>query len=226
MPCIAALPDGTYLIVNGAHQGHAGFGLASSPNLQAVLYEPSLPVHSRFSILNDTIVARMYHSEATLLPDGRVLISGSDPNDNSTGGMYPEEFRIEVYFPPYLSTGLAPPTFSIDETDWVYGGAYAIDNLVLFQGDASTVRVSLIAATSSTHGNTMGGRTIFPDVSCDATGCMVTAPPSAGVCPPGWFQLFVLDGPTPSHSQWVRIGGDPGELGNWPNLPGFTVPGM
>jgi hypothetical protein len=168
----------------------------------------------------------MYHSEATLLPDGRVLISGSDPNDNSTGGMYPEEFRIEVYFPPYLSTGLAPPTFSIDETDWVYGGAYAIDNLVLFQGDASTVRVSLIAATSSTHGNTMGGRTIFPDVSCDATGCMVTAPPSAGVCPPGWFQLFVLDGPTPSHSQWVRIGGDPGELGNWPNLPGFTVPGM
>ena len=40
------------------------------------------------------------------------------------------------------------------------------------------------------------------------------------------FQLFVLDGPTPSYSTWVRVGGDPAGLGNWPNLPGFTVPGV
>jgi hypothetical protein len=43
-----ALPDGTFLIVNGAHQGHAGFGLASKPNLQAELYDPSKPLHNRF----------------------------------------------------------------------------------------------------------------------------------------------------------------------------------
>lgn len=87
-----ALPDGTFLIVNGAHQGVAGFGLASDPNLNAILYDPSQPVRQRFSILNNTIVPRMYHSEATLLPDGRVLISGSDPQ---TPG-FDEEFRIEV----------------------------------------------------------------------------------------------------------------------------------
>lgn len=91
----AALPDGTFLIVNGARQGNAGFGLASDPNLGAVLYNPSAPVGQRFSILNNTIVARMYHSEATLLPDGRVLISGSDPNPTGVQ-VYPEEFRIEV----------------------------------------------------------------------------------------------------------------------------------
>ena len=98
MPCIASLPDGTFLILNGALQGVAGFGLASDPNLGAVLYDPTQPIGSRMFILNNTIVARLYHSEATLLPDGRVLVSGSDPQTNFPNGTvrYPEEFRIEV----------------------------------------------------------------------------------------------------------------------------------
>ena len=81
MTCMVPLPDGTYMIMNGAQQGVAGFGLATDPNLQALLYDPTQPLGSRISILNTTIVARMYHSEAILLPDGRVLISGSDPED-------------------------------------------------------------------------------------------------------------------------------------------------
>jgi hypothetical protein len=104
---MVALPDGTYLIVNGAHQGVAGFGLANDPNLSALLYDPTQAIGSRISILNNTIVARMYHSEATLLPDGRVLISGSDPQTNNPDGTvkYPEEYRIEVcdYCLPHYS---------------------------------------------------------------------------------------------------------------------------
>jgi hypothetical protein len=101
MPCIASLPDGTFLILNGALQGVAGFGLASDPNLSALLYDPSQPIGSRMSILNNTIVARLYHSEATLLPDGRVLVSGSDPKTDFPNGTvrYPEEYRIEVTSP-------------------------------------------------------------------------------------------------------------------------------
>ena len=74
MPCMVALPDGTFMIMNGAHQGYAGFGLASDPNLGALLYDPTFPVGQRMSVLNSTIVARLYHSEATLLPDARVLV--------------------------------------------------------------------------------------------------------------------------------------------------------
>jgi hypothetical protein len=74
MPCMVALPDGTFMIINGAHQGYAGFGLASDPNFGALLYDPTQPVGQRMSILNNTIVARLYHSEATLLPDGKVLV--------------------------------------------------------------------------------------------------------------------------------------------------------
>lgn len=222
MPCMVSLPDGTVMILNGAHHGAAGFGLASDPNLNAILYDPSQPIGSRFAILGNTIVARLYHSEATLLPDGRVLVSGSDPQ---TPG-FPEEYRIEVYIPPYLNQGFAPPTFSIANTDWAYGGTYTITNLKLFQGTTANVRISLIAATSSTHGNAMGARTIFPAFTCGGTSCTITAPPNAGVSPPGWHQLFVLDGPTPSHSAWVRIGGDPSQIGNWPQFPGFTTPGV
>lgn len=63
MPIMAALPDGTILILGGAEQGVAGFGLADDPNLSALLYDPTQPLHQRISILNNTIVARLYHSE-------------------------------------------------------------------------------------------------------------------------------------------------------------------
>ncbi|KAF7792196.1 hypothetical protein EIP86_003229 [Pleurotus ostreatoroseus] len=221
MPCIAALPDGTYLIVNGAQQGVAGFGLASEPNLNALLYDPTQPVGQRISILNNTIVPRLYHSEATLLPDGRVLISGSDPQ---TPG-FPEEMRVEVYIPPYLTQGITQPSFTITQTDWTYGGRFTI-TVTLHHGTTSTMKVSLVAATSSTHGNAMGGRTIFPQFTCLLNICTITAPPNAKVSPPGWHQLFILDGPTPSLSKWVRIGGDPAKLGNWPPFPDFTRPGV
>lgn len=150
MPNIVSLPDGTFMILNGAMQGVAGFGLANNPNFQALLYDPTQPLGSRISFLNTTIVARMYHSEAILLPDGRVLVSGSDPQtDNPDGTVkYPEEFRIEVYIPPYLNAGHTQPTFSLAVTDWTYGGVFTITNVKLFQGPASAMRVSLIAGAS------------------------------------------------------------------------------
>ena len=219
MPCISTLPDGTYLILNGALAGVAGFGLASTPNLNALLYDPSQPVGSRISIMASTIVARLYHSEAILLQDGRVMVSGSDPEDN----INPEEYRVEVFMPPYLLSGLPQPTYTIQNTDWTYGATVSI---TITSGSTANLRVSLLGAESSTHGNSMGQRILFPAVSCAGTTCTITAPPNSHVCPPGWFQLFVLDGPTPSHSTYVRIGGDPASLGNWPPYSDFDTPGV
>ncbi|WPH02215.1 Hypothetical protein R9X50_00507000 [Acrodontium crateriforme] len=218
MSCMAALPDGTYLILNGAHQGTAGFGLATSPNLNAVLYDPTQPIGARMSVMANTTIARLYHSEATLMDDGRVLVSGSDPQD----GVHPEEMRVEVFNPPYILSGAARPSFTISNTDWSYGQTVTFTVSIPSGGAA---KVSLIGAVASTHGNSMGQRSIFPAVSCSGTSCTVTAPPNANVSPPGWFQMFVLDGPTPSKAQWVRIGGDPGFLGEWPTQSDFTRPG-
>jgi hypothetical protein len=218
--CMTALPDGTYLLLNGAQQGVAGFALASDPNLNAVLYDPSKPVNHRMSVMANTTVARLYHSEAILLLDGRVLVSGSDPIDTR----YPEEYRVETFIPPYLLSGLPQPTFTITNKDWTYGQPVSFQ---VTSGSTSNIRVSLIGAVSSTHGNSMGQRTIFPAVSCSGSTCTVIAPPDSHKCPPGWFQMFVLDGPTPSIGVFVRVGGDPAELGNWPADPAFSpLPGI
>ena len=82
MPAMAGLPDGTYLICNGGQHGVAGFGLGGSPNYNAVIYDPSKPVNQRMNVMANTTVARLYHSEAIVLLDGRVMISGSDPTGN------------------------------------------------------------------------------------------------------------------------------------------------
>jgi Domain of unknown function (DUF1929) len=236
--CMTALPDGTYLILNGGQQGVAGFGLGGDPNYSAVMYDPTKPVGSRMSIMANTTVARMYHSEAILLNDGRVLVSGSDPQDSR----YPEEYRVEVFIPPYLLSGLPRPAFSLNNvTDWTFRQTVTFRTNA---SSASTMRVSLMGAEVSTHGNSMGQRTIFPAFECQnarttangtilANGtaglltCTVTAPPNAHVCPPGWFKMFVLDGPTPSVAKFVRIGGDPAGLGNWPSDSKFApLPGV
>lgn len=221
MPNMVSLPDGTFLILNGAKEGTAGFGLAKQPNLEALLYDPSKPVGARMSVLASTIVARMYHSEAILLHDGRVLVSGSDPQDPD----FPEEHRVEVYLPPYLTDGRTQPTYTIGETDWAYSSAHTI-TVTGHTGPVNEMRVSLVAPITSTHGNSMNQRILFPQVNCGGNQCTIVAPPNAHVCPPGWYQLFLLDGPTPSYSQWVRIGGDPSALGNWPDFPDFTKPGL
>ncbi|KAF8242298.1 hypothetical protein K440DRAFT_591049 [Wilcoxina mikolae CBS 423.85] len=217
IPCMTALPDGTYLILNGGQQGRAGFGLATQPNLNAVLYDPSKPVNQRMTVMANTTIARLYHSEAVLLQDGRILVSGSDPEDVR----FPQEYRVEVFLPPYLLSGATRPSFSITNKDWTYGQTVSFSTTA-----TGSIRVSLLAAVSSTHGNSMGQRTIFPAVSCSGGSCTVTAPPDNKVSPPGWWMMFVLDGNTPSAAQWVRIGGDPAQIGNWPQFPDFNVPGV
>jgi Domain of unknown function (DUF1929) len=169
--------------------------------------------------LASTTIARLYHSEVELLPDATVLVSGSDPEDPN----YPQEYRHEIFTPPYLLLGGIRPAFQPGQKDWVYGQTYAIK---VKSPSMANIGISLVSATSSTHGNTMGSRTIFPAFNCVGFACIITAPPNSGVCPPGWFLLFVLNGETPSKGIWVRIGGDPAQLGNWPPGPIFTRPGV
>ncbi|KND94716.1 putative fungistatic metabolite [Tolypocladium ophioglossoides CBS 100239] len=220
MPCIAPLPDGTYIILNGAHHGVAGFGLATDPNLNALHYDPTKPIGRRITVMANTTVARLYHSEAITLLDGRVLVSGSDPQD----GVNPQEYRVETFTPPYLLRGKPRPTFKLANTDWAYGQKFTFSlGRAAQNGDIS---ISLLGSVSSTHGNSMGARTLFPDFSCAGTSCTVTSPPGKYIAPPGWYQFFVLDGGIPAVGVFVRIGGDPAGVGNWPKGDGFTTPGV
>lgn len=221
MPIMAALPDGTYWIGGGAKHGVAGFGLANQPNYGSLLYDPTKPRGQRFTVAANTTIARMYHSEAITLLDGRVLVSGSNPED----GVNNEEYRVETFTPPYLLNGLPRPTFAISNKDWAWGQ----NNIPFTLGVASRngpITATLLGSVSSTHGNSMGSRTIMPRVSCAGTSCTIDAPPNGNIAPPGWYQLFILDGGVPAVGVYVRIGGDPASLGNWPVSDYFNVPGL
>ena len=52
-----------------------------------------------------------------------------------------------MYIPPYLNEGRTPPSFTIAEKDWSYGGTYDIQ-VTLHHGTTANMRISLIAGTS------------------------------------------------------------------------------
>lgn len=175
------------------------------------------------SLMTNTTIDRYYHSESILLQDGSVLITGSDPETNVPGEIVLlQEHRVEIFLPPYLKTGRAQPVLEVADNDWGYGDQIQVTVTLRAAG---AVKFSLMGAESSTHGNSMGQRTIFPAFTCAGNTCTITAPPNSHVCPPGWFQLFLLEAGVPSRSIYVRIGGDPANLGAWPVFPDFTVPG-
>ena len=90
---------------DSANLGVAGYGnvswaigqsYADQPIYKPIIYDPSAPAGSRWSRkgLSDSTVARMYHSTATILPDGSVLVAGSNPNADYNVGSnvkYPTE---------------------------------------------------------------------------------------------------------------------------------------
>ncbi|KAB5588064.1 Copper radical oxidase [Ceratobasidium theobromae] len=99
------LPTGQIFMVNGANTGVAGYGnvswaigqsYADQPVYKPIIYDPTAPAGSRWSRkgLGASTVARMYHSTATLLPDGSVFVTGSNPNADYNVGKdvkYPTE---------------------------------------------------------------------------------------------------------------------------------------
>ena len=108
------LPDGTVLILNGAGSGISGYGNvvdrvgesnADNPVLSPVYYNPRAPPGQRFSTagMPRSSIPRMYHSVATLVPDGRIFIAGSNPNLDRSELKYGTEYRVEWIHPPYWS---------------------------------------------------------------------------------------------------------------------------
>ena len=106
------LPDGTVFITNGAGSGISGYGNvpdrvgesnADNPVLSPVYYNPRAPFGQRFSKVGmpTSDIPRMYHSGATLVPDGRIFIAGSNPNLDRSELKYGTEYRVEWIYPPY-----------------------------------------------------------------------------------------------------------------------------
>jgi hypothetical protein len=193
------LPDGTVLVVGGSATGRSDAGIA--PVLPTELYDPQT---GRWKELASISVPRMYHSSALLVPDGRVMMAGKDGRYQLDPYKY-DEYRVEMFSPPYLFRGSRPVITRL----WPRAAAYGEVMSIEFSGACPPpTRVTLVRAASVTHGFNMDQRLIEPPIRVTGSNVEVTMPPNGRVAPPGYYMVFLLSAAgVPSTASMLRIGG-------------------
>ncbi|KAF8070115.1 glyoxal oxidase [Lyophyllum atratum] len=234
------LPNSKILCLNGAKMGTAGYGnqswtigmsYADKPVLTPAIYDASAPAGKRWSRdgLGASTIPRMYHSSATLLPDGSVFVSGSNPNSDYNVGddvPYKTEYRTERFYPSYYNERRPQPVGLLRQLS--YGGPsfdVTLDSDDLF-GDVENVKnakVVIIRTGFSTHSMNMGQR--YVQLESTYTGHrnqtavlhVSQLPPNPAILAPGPALIFVVVNGVPSVGAQVMIGS--GSLGVQPTLP-------
>ncbi|KAG6836352.1 hypothetical protein H0H93_008908 [Arthromyces matolae] len=238
------LPDGTMLVVNGGLNGTAGYAtqtgqtasysempfgmsLASGPVGTPAIYNPNLPKGQRWSRPNfDTSnIARLYHSSAMLLPDGSVLIAGSNPNvDVNTSTIFQTEYRAEIFYPSYFSASTRPVPTGIP-SNISYGGPYFDISIpsTSYTGSANAAAgnttVVLLRGGFTTHAMNMGQRYVqlnntFTVNNDGSITLHVAQAPNPYILQPGPALLFVTINGIPSNGTMVIVGS--GSMGTQP----------
>ncbi|XP_021903124.1 aldehyde oxidase GLOX1 [Carica papaya] len=212
------LPNGDVLLLNGAKQGSAGWHYAKEPNLNPVLYMTHAKRGYRFRELAASNIPRMYHSSSVLLPDGQVLIAGSNTNDGYVYNTeYPTEMRVEKFSPPYLDPKLRklrPDIIKFSMPKRIsYGNRFHLQ-IRSRESDVSkdNIMITMYSPAFTTHGISMNQRLlilglsdVLPNIVPRVHGITAVAPPSGNIAPPGYYILFVVYRGVPSVGEWVQI---------------------
>jgi PKD repeat protein len=196
------LPTGEVLVTGGS-SGTAFNDVAAAVHAAEVWS----PATGSWTTLASNTIRRVYHSTSVLLPDGRVLHTGS-----GDGAGAPSERNAELFSPPYLFKG-ARPTIGNAPSIVGYGTTFTVTT-----PDADDVtKVSLVRLGSTTHAFDMNQRFQWLSFTRSAGALSVEAPSSGNDAPPGHYMLFLLDGnDVPSVAAIVRVGTD-GDLEPPPN---------
>ncbi|KAI3775533.1 hypothetical protein L1987_50112 [Smallanthus sonchifolius] len=205
------LPNGQFLLINGAKKGTSGWDDGEDPNLTPTVYMPENEIGKRFKELNPTTIPRMYHSVSSVLPDGKILVAGSNAHQFYTyDGPFPTELRVEKFSPHYLDPKLENdrPVIKEDATDKVlkYGKNFKVtftlkSNKNLGYGD---VLLTLLYPPFTTHGFSQNQRLIITGVvNIEKNVINAVAPPSGKIAPPGYYLMFVNNLNVPSRGIWA-----------------------
>jgi hypothetical protein len=183
------LPDRTVLVSGGGYRGET----RSDAVHEAEIYNPAT---NSFRSAGTQLVSRLYHSIALLLPDGRVITAGSNPDRGD------DELRLELYHPSYLFRG-PRPFIQACPHEWNYGGEVAIHS-----PQATQIRwVHLIRPMAVTHSDDTSQRLVdLPIKHRDVCHLHVTVTDNPNLAPPGWYLLFLCDEEgVPSVAEWIHL---------------------
>lgn len=189
---LTLLPDDNVL-ATGGDSTRSGL----NPATAVFAAESWSPVTETWTPLASMTTARLYHSTALLLPDGRVLSAGSGADSGA-----PNQTNAEIYSPPYLFKGARPTVTSSPAAPIPYGSSFFVGT----PDGASIASVSLIRTGSVTHAFDQNARRMPLTFSQTAGGLNITAPANANLAPPGDYMLFIVNANgVPSMAPFVRL---------------------
>ncbi|MCO5606366.1 hypothetical protein L7F22_060554 [Adiantum nelumboides] len=217
------LPTGDVLIINGAQNGCQGWGNgcqgwgnAINPVFNPLIYRSSLPIGSRFATQAASVIPRLYHSTANLLPDGRVLVAGSNSHQFYTfTGDYPTELRVEAFAPDYLNEAYdgKRPVIAIAPERVVYSQQFSV-YVYVEEAVEGELELNMVSSPFTTHSYSQGLRflklEVVRQVDMGSEGhsyvqLNAIAPPSPTLAPPSFYMLFVVNQGIPSLATWVQV---------------------
>ncbi|GES79435.1 copper radical oxidase [Rhizophagus clarus] len=191
MPDSVLLPTGKVLYLNGGQTGYAGYHqgpkdnplyLCDNPAFTPFIYDPETKEWT--TNLVPSTIARLYHSVATLLSDGRVWVSGSNPQGNvQLGTKYPTEYRAEMFTPPYLQTGLTNPVITS-----VAGSTTLDARIPVTYNQGFSQRYVMCKITSA----------VYDPNNQNYVTLNIEMPPNPTIIPPGPSYLYILDNDVPA----------------------------
>lgn len=189
------LPDGTALATGGSSA--SGFNNNAGAVLSAEIWTP--PPVGTWAPMASMVKPRLYHSTTVLLPDGRVLSTGSGRPKADNGGV--DQLNCEIFSPPYLFKG-ARPTITSAPVVVNNGVAFTINT----PDAASIAQVTMVRLSSNTHAFNQGQRFNRLTPTLGPGTVQVTVPASSSLCPPGFYMLFILNGTgVPSVAKMVQV---------------------
>jgi hypothetical protein len=204
------LPDRTVIAVGGGMTREASaIKSAVDPNGLREVFEAEIynPTANTWTITAPATIARLYHSVALLLPDGRVVSAGGNPDKGSQTAWLPpdplEEERLEIFSPPYLFKKPARPTITDAPQEIHYG-----QQIVIHTPQAASIgTVCLIAPGLTTHSFNSTQRLVDVPVTVAATDTLnATILNDRIVAPAGWYMLFLVDKDgVPSVARWLHL---------------------
>ncbi|XP_073043799.1 aldehyde oxidase GLOX1-like [Primulina eburnea] len=208
------LPNGNVLIINGGGSGTAGWEYGRDAVLSPVIYRPYNRVGMRFEVQTPSSRPRMYHSTAILLRDGRVLVGGSNPHEfyRFTKVRFPTDLTLEAFSPSYVNALRPKIVAPVSQSKITHGKPVRV-RFTLPPGrvDASSVMVTMVAPSFTTHSFSMNQRLLILSrmnmaiVAGRTHEIQVTAPGSVNLAPSGYYLLFVSHQGIPSEGIWVQI---------------------